>query len=144
MRNAVEKIPVGWLLALLLLLGTNPAVAQRPIKTAETVPGGERWLSPGDQLQVRLTGEPGGQATFLNGRPLLELPTDQAGGQRGIYQGSYTITAADTLVGLPANRCGCTCACPMAATTPWPPPRPCACSTPTSPSWPLPKARWPT
>ena len=99
MQKAFEKIAAGWWLALLLLLGANPAAAQRPLKTAETVPGGERWLSPGDQLQVRLTGEPGGQASFLNGRPLLELPAEQASGQRGIYQGSYTITATDTLGG---------------------------------------------
>jgi N-acetylmuramoyl-L-alanine amidase len=91
---------VVWLLSFwLLMLRAGPGAAQRPIKTVETVPGGERWLSPGDQLQVRLTGEPGGQATFLNRRPLLELPADQTGGQRGIYQGSYTITATDTLGG---------------------------------------------
>ncbi|AII52139.1 N-acetylmuramoyl-L-alanine amidase [Hymenobacter sp. APR13] len=103
MRKAFEKISAGWWLALLLMFGANPAAAQRLIKTAETVPGGELWLSPDDQLQVRLTGEPGGQATFMNGRPLLELPAEQAGGQRGIYQGTYTITTTDTLGG-PAGR----------------------------------------
>ena len=87
-----------WLLG---LLWPSLTLGQSLIREVETVPGGELWLSPGDQLQVRLTGEPGGQATFLNGRPLTELTAP--GSARGIYQGMYTVAAADTLIGTTAQ-----------------------------------------
>ncbi|WP_169513183.1 N-acetylmuramoyl-L-alanine amidase [Hymenobacter aerophilus] len=87
------------LLICALQLPAAPARAQRLIQKAETVPAGELWLSPGDALQVRLTGAPGGRATFLNGRPLIELPPAQAGGKRGVYQATYVVQPADTLGG---------------------------------------------
>ncbi|QNH62444.1 N-acetylmuramoyl-L-alanine amidase [Hymenobacter sediminicola] len=85
-------------MAALLLLG-QVAQAQRLIRKAETIPAGELWLSPGDALQVRLLGEPGGQASFLNGQLLTELTTEQAQGVRGVYQGTYQVQPTDTLSG---------------------------------------------
>jgi len=88
-----------WLF-LLSWLFLSAASAQQLIQKAETLPAGELWLSPGDALQVRLTGEPGGQASFLNGQPLVELPAAQAGGTTGVYQATYYIQPNDTLTSL--------------------------------------------
>ncbi|UOG75048.1 N-acetylmuramoyl-L-alanine amidase [Hymenobacter tibetensis] len=79
------------------LLGL-PANAQSPvplISSFETVPAANQWLSPGDQLHVRLIGQPGAQVTFLNGQRLVELPPVQ--GKSGIYQGTYVVQPGDTL-----------------------------------------------
>ncbi|SHL66969.1 N-acetylmuramoyl-L-alanine amidase [Hymenobacter psychrotolerans] len=84
---------------LLLLLNLSAACAQRLIRKAETLPAGELWLSPGDALQLRLAGPPGGQASFLNGLPMTELPPEQAGGVAGIYQATYHVQPTDTLGG---------------------------------------------
>ncbi|UYZ62443.1 N-acetylmuramoyl-L-alanine amidase [Hymenobacter weizhouensis] len=91
-------------LLLMLLVLPVPALAQQqsaaPLITSfETVPAADQWLSPGDRLQVRLVGQPGGRATFLNGQPLWELPPAQAQGRRGVYQGSYLVQPGDTLRG---------------------------------------------
>ncbi|SHI38048.1 N-acetylmuramoyl-L-alanine amidase [Hymenobacter daecheongensis DSM 21074] len=85
------------LVGLCWLLLAGPAHAQSRIESAETVPATNQWLQPGDRLQVRLQGTPGGQATFLGTHPLTELPPAQAGGRRGIYQGTYVVRPGDTL-----------------------------------------------
>ncbi|SDY21171.1 N-acetylmuramoyl-L-alanine amidase [Hymenobacter psychrophilus] len=101
MRQLLIFLAARWaaLLAGGLLLPVAVAQAQRPIQKVETVPAGEQWLSAGDALQVRLLGTPGGQATFLNGRPLTELAPTLAGGRRGVYQGTYIVQPTDTLGG---------------------------------------------
>ncbi|MBX0291649.1 N-acetylmuramoyl-L-alanine amidase [Hymenobacter sp. HSC-4F20] len=73
------------------------AVAAPVITTAETVPAADQWLQPGDRLQVRLTGTPGLQGSFLKGQPLTELLPAQAQGRRGVYQGTYVVQPGDTL-----------------------------------------------
>jgi N-acetylmuramoyl-L-alanine amidase len=105
-----------WLVLLSALLA-YPTRAQQLIQKAETLPAGELWLSPGDALQVRLVGEPGGQASFLNGRPLVELAPAQAGGLAGVYQGTYYVQPNDTLDGPAGASLWLHCACPTAATT---------------------------
>jgi N-acetylmuramoyl-L-alanine amidase len=74
-----EKKLLSWGLVLLGGLLPYPTQAQQLIQKVETLPAGELWLSPGDALQVRLVGEPGGQASFLNGQPLVELAAAQPG-----------------------------------------------------------------
>ncbi|TGE09567.1 N-acetylmuramoyl-L-alanine amidase [Hymenobacter fodinae] len=88
----------GLVMAASFLLGT-PTRAQQPrlIETAETVPAADQWLRPGDRLQVRLVGQPGARATFLNGQPLTELLPAQAQGKRGVYQATYVVQPGDTL-----------------------------------------------
>ncbi|UOQ66364.1 N-acetylmuramoyl-L-alanine amidase [Hymenobacter volaticus] len=74
--------------------------AQNPsssISAVETVPAVNQWLSPGDRLQVRLIAQPGVQASFLNGQPLVELTPAQAQGKFGVYQGTYVVQPGDTL-----------------------------------------------
>ncbi|RFP64774.1 hypothetical protein D0N36_12095 [Hymenobacter lapidiphilus] len=129
MRQKINFQAARWvaLLACGLLLPMAAVQAQRLIQKVETVPAGEQWLSPGDALQVRLTGTPGGRATFLSGRSLTELAPALAGGRRGVYQGTYIIQPADTLGGAAGGRCGCTCACPTAASIRCPRLPPCAC-----------------
>lgn len=101
MRQTIPFLAVRWAALLIgaLQLPAAPARAQRLLQKAETVPAGELWLSPGDALQVRLTGTPGGRATFLGGRPLTELAPALAAGRRGVYQGTYIVQPADTLGG---------------------------------------------
>ncbi|MBT2557004.1 N-acetylmuramoyl-L-alanine amidase [Hymenobacter sp. ISL-91] len=98
-KTNIRAIWQAALLACGLLLPVAAVRAQRLIQKVETVPAGEQWLSPGDALQVRLTGTPGGRATFLGGRPLTELAPELAGGRRGVYQGTYIVQPADTLGG---------------------------------------------
>ncbi|GAA3933822.1 N-acetylmuramoyl-L-alanine amidase [Hymenobacter algoricola] len=90
--------PRGFL-RLLALVGLLPimARAQSPIESAETVPAVGQWLQPGDRLQVRLKGRPGQRVSFLNGQPMTELAPALTKGQRGIYQGTYTVLPGDTL-----------------------------------------------
>ncbi|RSK37447.1 N-acetylmuramoyl-L-alanine amidase [Hymenobacter metallilatus] len=74
-----------------------PTTPPPVITAAETVPAADQWLQPGDRLQVRLVGTPGLRASFLNGKPLVELPPAQAQGKRGVYQGTYVVQPTDTL-----------------------------------------------
>jgi N-acetylmuramoyl-L-alanine amidase len=88
------------LVATSLLLAAPRAWAQSVpplILAAETVPAADQWLSPGDRLEVRLTGQPGARVTFLNGQLLTELATTQAQGQHSVYQGTYVVQPGDTL-----------------------------------------------
>jgi len=73
------------------------ASGQGLIQRVETVPAADQWLQPGDRLQVRVQAQPGCQATFLGGKPLLELAPQLTKGQRGIYQGTYVVQPGDTL-----------------------------------------------
>ena len=82
---------------LLLPVVADAQTASPLITTAETVPAVNQWLSPGDRLQVRLTGQPGARVTFLNGHPLTELTPAQAQGRQGVYQGTYVVQPGDTL-----------------------------------------------
>jgi N-acetylmuramoyl-L-alanine amidase len=85
-----------WLLISLVFI-CKAAYAQTLIQSAETVPAADQWLQPGDRLQVRVQGQPGCQATFLNGQPLTELAPALTKGQAGIYQGTYLVQPGDTL-----------------------------------------------
>ncbi|MCA8833240.1 N-acetylmuramoyl-L-alanine amidase [Hymenobacter pini] len=76
---------------------TPPAAPLPQITSAETVPAFDQWLRPGDRLQVRLVGTSGLRSSFLNGQPLAELPSAQAQGKRGVYQGTYVVRPGDTL-----------------------------------------------
>lgn len=84
-------------MALLGKAQTRARVVPPFITSVETVPAADQWLQPGDRLQVRLVGQAGAQATFLNGKPLTELPASQAKGLRGVYQGTYVVQPGDTL-----------------------------------------------
>jgi len=85
------------LLAGLLFLFGKAAFGQTLIQRAETVPAADQWLGPGDRLQVRVQAQSGCQATFLGGKPLVELDPSLTKGQRGIYQGTYVVQPGDTL-----------------------------------------------
>jgi N-acetylmuramoyl-L-alanine amidase len=79
-----------------------PTAALAAIPTAivpETIePKRDVSLSAGDELRVRFRGSPGGQASFEIKRiakkiPMLELPPEDANGERGVYQGLYRLPA---------------------------------------------------
>jgi N-acetylmuramoyl-L-alanine amidase len=83
-----------------LLVSPALVQAQTPagIESAETVPAANQWLLPGDLLQVRLLGQPGGRATFLGSHPMTELDPTLTKGRRGVYQGTYVVQPGDTLL----------------------------------------------
>jgi N-acetylmuramoyl-L-alanine amidase len=86
---------LGWLVGLLLCCA--PVYSQGLIERAETVPATDQWLQPGDRLQVRVQAQAGCQATFLGGKPLVEVDPKLAKGRRGVYQGTYVVQPGDTL-----------------------------------------------
>ncbi|MEW6512156.1 MAG: N-acetylmuramoyl-L-alanine amidase [Bacteroidota bacterium] len=77
---------------------TSPATPVQ-IDTVLMEPASDLWLDAGDLLQVQFKGSPGGTATFLDGRPMTELPPSSAFGLRGVYQGVYRVQRGDTLTG---------------------------------------------
>lgn len=73
------------------------AVTDFSIAWVRTVPPVSQSLVTGDVLQVRMKALPGCQALFFGNHPMYELPESQAGGIKGIYQGTYRIQPGDTL-----------------------------------------------
>lgn len=67
------------------------------IENGRMEPSTDQWLGPGDQLTVQIKGTPGKNATFMDGRPMRELPPSEAGGLGGIYRGTLTLLATDSL-----------------------------------------------
>jgi len=67
------------------------------IDTMMMEPSRELWLAEGDRLEVQFKGSPGCTASCDLGIAMSELPAGEAGTLRGIYRGSYTVRAADTL-----------------------------------------------
>lgn len=70
------------------------------IDTSLIYPREDIWLLPGDFLQVRFKGSPGGTATFWvekqqKGAPMVELEPENADGLRGIYSGLLRLSAAE-------------------------------------------------
>jgi N-acetylmuramoyl-L-alanine amidase len=66
-------------------------------------PVNESWLIAGDRLDVQCKGTPGCKATFLGGKPMIEVPPKEAGGVRGIYRGEYIVRQNDTLSAQPVT-----------------------------------------
>ncbi|WP_170172438.1 N-acetylmuramoyl-L-alanine amidase [Hymenobacter rigui] len=101
LRTLLSLLLFGSLCAPTVVAQKRPLAQSAPpqpvITSAETVPAQDQWLQPGDRLQVRLLGTPGLQASFLAGKPLIELLPAQAQGKRGVYQGTYVVQPGDTL-----------------------------------------------
>lgn len=67
------------------------------IESAFMEPSQDLMLIPGDVLNVRFKGSPGGTAKFKFGKwgkdiPMTELPLDETGGLKGIYTGNLILT----------------------------------------------------
>lgn len=69
------------------------------ITYAKVLPGGDRWVQPGDALQVEMKATPGLRASFM-GVPMAELDTAVAG-VAGIYRGEYFVKETDGLEDTP-------------------------------------------
>ncbi|MEX2117732.1 MAG: N-acetylmuramoyl-L-alanine amidase [Bacteroidota bacterium] len=70
------------------------------IDSALMEPAVDRWIGPGDILEVRFKGSPGYEASFsLEGIqsdiPMRELSGREAGGLEGVYVGRYVVNEGD-------------------------------------------------
>ncbi|MHB1921516.1 MAG: AMIN domain-containing protein, partial [Chitinophagaceae bacterium] len=68
------------------------------ISSIRTFPEGNLILAPGDRIRIRIKALPGCKASWLNHRPLFELPLDQTDSMPGIYQGEYQVQKDDPLI----------------------------------------------
>ncbi len=62
------------------------------------LPDKEIWLDSGDLLKVRFKGTPGCKATFMDNKPMTELPLEETKGVGGIYTGVYKIQPTDEII----------------------------------------------
>jgi len=61
-------------------------------------PQGNLQLVEGDTLRIKMKAYPGCKATWINNRPLQELPADETQGVPGFYEGLYVIQDTDSLL----------------------------------------------
>ncbi len=73
------------------------------IEEAQLIPSGTAMVSPGDVLQVRVKAFPNSMLSWLNGKPLNELPISETNGMAGIYQGQYVVKENDELLSKPIS-----------------------------------------
>jgi N-acetylmuramoyl-L-alanine amidase len=78
------------------------------IDSAMMAPADDRWVKPGDVLEVKVKGSPGLEASFSidgiqSGIAMKELPSRETGGIEGIYVGSYVFQDADEASGVPVE-----------------------------------------
>jgi len=66
------------------------------IENIETFPEGDLVLQPGDKIKFRVKALPGSVLTVFNNTALYEMPVDNNNIMPGIYQGEYTVAAADS------------------------------------------------
>lgn len=59
------------------------------------IPDQDQWLITGDFVTVRVKAQPGNMVK-VSGKLMTELPDSLTGGIKGIYQGRFAITPADT------------------------------------------------
>jgi N-acetylmuramoyl-L-alanine amidase len=71
------------------------AVQDFRMAKVETLPEGNCWLMPGEEIRFRVTAQPGNKITVNQTIPLYELPASQTGGVPGVYQGTYRVRAQD-------------------------------------------------
>ena len=75
---------------------TPEAVKTLDIESIQTFPEGNLLLLPGDKIHFKVKALPGATVTAFKNMPLYEMPPKYAAGTKGIYQGEYTIQAADS------------------------------------------------
>ena len=75
---------------------TPEAVKTLDIESIQTFPEGNLLLLPGDKIHFKVKALPGATVTAFKNMPLYEMPPKYAAGMKGIYQGEYTIQAADS------------------------------------------------
>lgn len=94
----------------IVFLRTKPlqTTARDPVSidSALMQPADDRWLMPGEALEVRFKGSPGFEASFSvegmeSGIPMRELPARDAGGFEGVYVGTHIIRDGDEASGSP-------------------------------------------
>lgn len=78
------------------------------IDSAMMEPADDRWVRPGDILEVKFKGSPGHEASFSlkgaqSGIEMRELSPREAGGFEGIYVGSYVIQETDEVADVPVE-----------------------------------------
>ncbi len=65
------------------------------IESVQTVPSGDVWVMPGDEINFRVKAKTGCTVTTINNTLLHELPDSLTKGMKGIYQGFYTVKETD-------------------------------------------------
>ncbi|MGA9120500.1 MAG: N-acetylmuramoyl-L-alanine amidase [Bacteroidota bacterium] len=88
------------------LIVRQPPVEATPsdtlaIDSVRMHPAQDQWLDVGQILDVQCKGTPGCTATFLDGVPMHELSSEESGGVRGIYRGTYRVETQDHLFDVP-------------------------------------------
>lgn len=78
------------------------------IDSAMMQPSDDRWIGPGDVLEVRFKGSPGHEASFSlegleSGIAMRELPRREAGGLEGVYVGRYVVKDGDETKEIPVE-----------------------------------------
>ncbi|MEX1140172.1 MAG: N-acetylmuramoyl-L-alanine amidase [Bacteroidota bacterium] len=78
------------------------------IDSAMMEPANDRWVGPGDILEVRLKGSPDHEASFSldgiqSGLAMRELPARETGGLGGIYVGRYVVNVGDEAADVPVE-----------------------------------------
>jgi len=78
------------------------------IDSAMMEPSADRWIRPGEVLEVKFKGSPGYEASFsLNGIQssivMRELPSREAGGLDGVYTGKHVIQEMDEAHDIPVE-----------------------------------------
>ncbi len=61
------------------------------------LPDKDLWLDTGDILEVRIKGTPNAKVSFMDGKPMVELPTSETGGLEGIYTGIFEVEGDKTI-----------------------------------------------
>lgn len=73
------------------------------IEEAKIYPENISMASPGDIIKVRVKTLPNSQVSWLNGKPLHELPTSETDGLEGIYQAQHVVKENDALLSSPIS-----------------------------------------
>ncbi|MDR0661072.1 MAG: N-acetylmuramoyl-L-alanine amidase [Prevotellaceae bacterium] len=71
------------------------------IEEAKVFPENISMVSPRDIIKIRVKTLPNSEVSWLNGKPLYELPLNETDGLEGIYQGQYVVKENDRLFDSP-------------------------------------------
>lgn len=71
------------------------------IEEAKLYPENISMASPGDVIKIRVKTLPNSQVSWLNGKPIHELPISETNGLEGIYQAQYMVKENDPFLSSP-------------------------------------------